>query len=200
MTAPTTPTEPPATRWQGLLVPVVLIGLMGAGKTSVGLRLAQRLGARFRDSDHEVEEAAGMSVPEIFERYGEPNFRSGERRVIARLLGEGPQVLATGGGAWMEAGTRAAIAELGISVWLRADLETLVARTAGRGHRPLLARGDPRQTLARLIEARHPVYALADVTVESRPNQSHEAMAERIVEALARHQAETGRPILREGA
>ena len=181
-----------------LVRPVVLIGLMGAGKSSVGLRLARILEAPFRDSDAEIEKAANMSVAEIFERYGEAHFRAGERRVIARLLGEGPQVLATGGGAFMDPETRALFAREAVTVWLRADLDLLVARTAGRTHRPLLNRGDPREILARLIEERHPVYAEADVTVESRAGQSHEQMACRIIEALAAHGRATGRGALRE--
>lgn len=181
-----------------LLRPVALIGLMGAGKTSVGCRLAQRLGVPFHDSDAEVERAADMSVAEIFEVFGEAGFRDGERRVIARLLGEGPQVLATGGGAWMQDATRAEIAARAVSIWLRADLELLVARTAGRGHRPLLNRGEPREILSRLVETRHPVYALADITVDSIPDQSHDAMAGRIEAALAEHARNTGRPLLRE--
>lgn len=181
-----------------LLCPVVLIGLMGAGKTSVGLRLAAQLHTPFRDSDHAVEEAAGMSVSEIFERYGEAQFRDGERRVIARLLAAGPQVLATGGGAWLRPETREAIAGHAVSVWLRASLDVLVQRTAGRTHRPLLATGDPRATLASLIEARYPVYALADITVESHADQSHEGMAARIVAALRTYQAETGRRVFAE--
>jgi shikimate kinase len=167
--------------------PVVLIGLMGAGKTSVGGRLAEMLGAPFRDSDAEIERAANMSVPEIFARYGEQHFREGERRVIGRLLDEGAQVLATGGGAFMDPETRALIDETAVSVWLRADLELLLQRTIGRTHRPLLNRGDPRETLARLIEERYPVYALADVQVDSAAGLTHDAMARRIVAALEAH-------------
>ncbi len=170
-----------------LVRPVVLIGLMGAGKTSVGAKLAELLGARFRDSDAEIERAAAMSVPEIFARYGEPHFRDGERRVIRRLLAEGPQVLATGGGAFMNAETRALIAETAVSVWLRASLDLLVSRTAGRTHRPLLNRGNPREILAGLIEERYPVYALADIHVDSRHGASHEQMARRVIRALESH-------------
>ena len=192
-----TSAQPEETRCR-LLRPVVLIGLMGAGKTSVGLRLAERLRAPFHDSDAAVERAANMSVAEIFEAFGEAGFRDGERRVIARLLGEGPQVLATGGGAWMQPETRAAIAGRAVSVWLKADLDLLVARTAGRTHRPLLNRDDPRAVLARLVETRYPVYALADVTVESVADQSHDAMAAQIEAALAAHGRGTGRAVLRE--
>ena len=182
----------------GLTCPLVLIGLMGAGKTSVGHKLAERLNVPFRDSDYEVELAADMSVAEIFECFGEAGFRDGERRVIARLLESGPQVLATGGGAWMQPATRAAIRDRAVSVWLRADLDLLVARTAGRAHRPLLNAGDPRKVLADLIETRYPVYAEADVTVESEPDLSLDAMARRIQAAVAAHARESGRTILRE--
>jgi shikimate kinase len=164
--------------------PVVLVGLMGAGKTSVGTRLAHLLGARFVDSDDEIERAANLSVPEIFERYGEDHFRSGERRVLARLLSGPPAVIATGGGAFMDSETRALVGARAVSVWLRAALDVLVQRTAGRTHRPLLNRGDPRAILGRLIEQRYPVYAKADLVVDSLAEQSHEQMASRILEAL----------------
>jgi shikimate kinase len=172
-----------------LVRPVVLIGLMGAGKSSVGARLAKLLGARFRDSDVEIERAANLTVPEIFERYGEGHFRDGERKVIARLLGGKPKVLATGGGAFMNEETRKLIAERAVSVWLTAELDLLVHRTVGRTHRPLLNKGNPREILAGLIKTRYPVYALADVHVESLPGQSHEQMARRIVAALEDHGA-----------
>ncbi len=187
-------------RARRLVRPVVLIGLMGAGKSSVGSRLAEILGVEFRDSDAEIEAAAAMSVPEIFERYGEPHFRDGERRVIARLLAGRPLVLATGGGAFMNAETRALIRRVAVSVWLRASLDLLVARTAGRAHRPLLNRGDPREILARLIAERHPVYAEAAVTVESQPGLSHEQMAERIIKELEAHGARTGEGALEDAA
>jgi shikimate kinase len=164
--------------------PVVLVGLMGAGKTSVGIRLAHQLGARFFDSDDEIERAANLTVPEIFERYGEAHFRSGERRVLARLLSGPPAVIATGGGAFMDAETRALMRDRAVSVWLRAALEVLLQRTAGRTHRPLLNRGNPRAILRRLIETRYPVYAEADLTIESQAEQSHEQMAGRILDAL----------------
>ncbi len=185
--------EKPALR---LVRPVVLIGLMGAGKSSVGARLADLLGGRFLDSDVEIERAANLTVPEIFERYGEEHFRDGERKVIARLLDGRPSVMATGGGAFMNAETRALIAKRAVSVWLQAELDLLVHRTAGRSHRPLLNRGDPRQTLAGLIETRYPVYAEADVHVESLPGQTHESMARRIVAALEDHGTRTGRGAL----
>jgi shikimate kinase len=163
---------------------VVLIGLMGAGKSSVGRRLAEALGAAFRDSDDEIAAAAGMEIPDIFAELGEPAFRAGERRVIARLLEGPPHVLATGGGAFMDAGTRALIAESAVSVWLRADLDTLVERTSRRNDRPLLKTGDPREILARLMAARDPVYAGADVTVDSRAGGPHEEVVAAILAAL----------------
>jgi shikimate kinase/3-dehydroquinate synthase len=145
---------------------VVLIGLMGAGKTSIGRRLAARLGLPFRDADAEIELAAGRTIPELFARFGEPEFRDGERRVIRRLLAGDPIVLATGGGAFMDRTTRAAVRESSVSVWLRCKLPTLVRRVASRSNRPLLANGDPSEILAKLMEARHPVYAEADVIVD----------------------------------
>lgn len=166
---------------------MVLVGLMGAGKTSVGTRLASLLGARFVDSDDEIERAANLSVPEIFERYGEAHFRSGERRVLARLLSGPPAVIATGGGAFLDQETRELVRARAVSVWLRATLEVLLQRTAGRTHRPLLNHGDPRAILARLIETRYPVYAEADLAVDSLADQSHEQMAGRLLEALRAH-------------
>ncbi|WP_026872668.1 shikimate kinase [Inquilinus limosus] len=147
---------------------LVLVGLMGAGKTAVGKRVAARLGLGFTDADHEIEAAAGCTIPDIFERYGEPAFRDLERRVIARLMRDPVQVLSTGGGAFMDPQTRAVIAEHGLSVWLRAELSVLAARTTKRSNRPLLRQGDPKAVLAGLMERRYPVYALADLTVESR--------------------------------
>lgn len=179
--------------------PVVLIGLMGAGKTSVGRRLAARLEAPFVDSDEEIVSAARMSVADIFQTMGEAAFRDGERRVIARLLEGGPQVIATGGGAWMNAETRAAIqARDATVVWLRAELDTLLERVGRKGGRPLLERGDPREILAELMAARHPYYALADVTVDSHAGDRHEAVVARILAALrGRGDVSDGR---REGA
>ncbi|MEM7178156.1 MAG: shikimate kinase [Pseudomonadota bacterium] len=164
--------------------PVVLIGLMGAGKSSVGTRLAAMMDAPFRDSDHEIAAVSKMTIPEIFDQFGEAEFRRLERRVIARLLEEEAGVLATGGGAFMQAETRAAIAERAASVWLKADLDVLVSRTEGRTHRPLLNQGNPRDILRDLIDQRYPVYGLADLHVESFMNQTHEEMAERIIEEL----------------
>lgn len=146
---------------------VVLVGLMGAGKSCIGRRLASRTGLAFIDADTEIEKAAGCTVSEIFRRYGETAFRDGERRVMSRLLADKPSILAAGGGAFMDPNTRALIRAQAISVWLRADLETLVARTKGRTHRPLLNGGDARETLARLMDQRYPIYAEADITVDT---------------------------------
>ena len=163
---------------------IVLVGLMGAGKTSVGRRLAAKLHLPFVDADQEIEAAAGCTVQEIFDRFGEAGFRDGERRVIARLLDQPPHVLSTGGGAFMDPGTRALIRDRGLSVWLRADLDILVARTARRDHRPLLRTGDPRDILGRLMQLRYPVYAEADVTVDS-DNRPPDETADRVVRAVA---------------
>jgi shikimate kinase len=163
---------------------IVLIGLMGAGKTTVGRRLAQRLGLKFVDADHEIEKAAGKSIPEIFAEDGEDFFRAGEEKVIARLLKDGPQVLATGGGAWMCEATRKRVREHGISVWLKADLDVLMERVSRRPGRPLLERDDPREVMEKLIEERYPVYTQADITVESR-NAPHQAVVAAIIRKLA---------------
>jgi shikimate kinase len=165
---------------------LVLVGMMGAGKSSVGRKLAQRLVLPFVDADTEIEIAAGMTIPEIFEVRGEPEFRSGEARVIARLLETGPQVLATGGGAYMNAETRRLIAEKGVSVWLKAEADVLMRRIKRRSDRPLLRTADPEATLKRLIDERYPVYALADLTIESR-DVSHEVIVDEVIEALAQH-------------
>ncbi|MBN8920194.1 MAG: shikimate kinase [Rhizobiales bacterium] len=162
---------------------VVLVGMMGAGKSSVGRRLAARLGIPFVDADNEIEAAAGMTIQEIFAVHGEPAFRSGEARVIARLLDGGPRVLATGGGAFMNADTRKAVRESGISVWLKADFEVLMRRVKRRSDRPLLKTADPGTTLRRLMEERDPVYAEADLTVASR-EVPHSAVVEDVVTAL----------------
>lgn len=146
---------------------IALVGLMGAGKTSVGRRLAQRLHVPFVDADTEIEIAAGATIEEIFERHGEAAFREGERRVIARLLEAAPQVLATGGGAYMDAATRALMRERAITIWLRAEIDLLLARVMRRNNRPLLKVGDPRAVLERLIAERYPVYAEADLMVET---------------------------------
>ncbi|MES1990076.1 MAG: shikimate kinase [Pseudomonadota bacterium] len=169
---------------------VVLVGLMGAGKTTVGRRLAQKLGLNFVDADAEIERAAGESIPEIFERRGEATFREGERRVIARLLEGGPQVLATGGGAFMDETTRQNIAARGTSVWLKADLEVLMRRVSRRGNRPLLKQGDPRATMERLMATRYPVYASADITVES-VEGPHEIVVDDVIARLDAYRKST---------
>jgi shikimate kinase len=163
---------------------IVLVGLMGAGKTRIGRRIAARLKLPFFDSDRVIEAAAGETIEEIFANRGERVFRDGERRVILRLLAEPVHVLATGGGAFMDPLTRAAIAERGVSVWLRADLDVLSARVARRNDRPLLKGGDPCAILAELIERRHPIYGEADLVVDS-SNGSPEATATRVIAALA---------------
>ncbi len=162
---------------------IVLVGMMGAGKSSIGRRLAARLGIPFVDADIEIEKAAGMSIAEIFTAHGEPYFRAGESRVIARLLEGGPQVLATGGGAFMNADIRAAIHAKGVSVWLRATIEVLARRIKRRNDRPLLKSTDPIETLKRLIDERYPIYEQADVTVESR-DVPHDAIVEEIIAGL----------------
>lgn len=162
---------------------LVLVGLMGAGKSSVGRRLAGRLGFDFIDADTEIEKAAGATIPEIFAAHGEAAFRDGERKVIARLLEHPRIVLATGGGAYMNAETRARIHERGISIWLKAELDVLAKRCARRSNRPLLANGDLRGTLERLMRERYPVYAEADITVIS-ADGPHEAVVEQILLAL----------------
>lgn len=163
---------------------IVLIGMMGCGKSSVGRQLAARLRLPFVDADHEIEQAANLTIPEIFDIHGEDYFRAGEQRVIARLLGQPPQVLATGGGAYMNAQTRAAIGEHAVSVWLKADLETLFERVSRKANRPLLKNPDPKGVMRKLIAERDPVYALADVTVVSR-DVSHDVIVDEIVAALA---------------
>jgi shikimate kinase len=162
---------------------IVLVGLMGAGKSKIGRRLAVRLALPFFDSDPEIEAAAGETIEEIFANRGERAFRDGERRVIARLLAQPAHVLATGGGAFMDLATRALIARRGVSLWLRADLCVLVERVARRSNRPLLKQGDPRAILAGLIERRYPVYAEADVVVDS-GDGSPEATVTRAIAAL----------------
>src|SRR5499433_3719475 len=162
---------------------IVLVGMMGAGKSSIGRRLAARLGIPFADADAEIEEAAGMSIADIFEAHGEPSFRSGEARVIARLLEHGPQVLATGGGAFINPQTRAKIHEKGISVWLKADIDVLSRRLRRRSDRPLLKTADPTMTLTNLLAARNPIYGEANIVVMSR-DVPHEVIVEEIVTAL----------------
>lgn len=164
---------------------IVLVGMMGAGKTSVGRRLASRLGLPFVDADQAIEEAANKSIPEIFAEHGEAYFRDGERRVIARLLRDRKQVIATGGGAFMNAETRAAVSDHAISVWLKADVDVLFERVRRRSNRPLLQTDDPEGTLRRLVDARYPIYALADITVASR-DVPHEHVVEEVMTALER--------------
>lgn len=164
--------------------PIVLVGLMGAGKTSVGRRLAEKLDIPFVDADHEIEAAAGKTIAEVFADHGEAYFREGERRVIQRLIGNGAQVLATGGGAYMNDETRARIQQHGISVWLKAPLPLLMKRVMKRQDRPLLKNGDPESVMRNLIDTRYPVYALADVVVESRDVQ-HGQMVNDVIRALA---------------
>lgn len=164
--------------------PIVLVGMMGAGKSAIGKWLADRLGVSFVDADTEIEVAAGMSIEEIFATLGEPEFRRGEREVIRRLLAGPPGVIATGGGAWMDAETRQAVRERGVSVWLQADFSVLWARVSRRTHRPLLKNPDPQGTLKRLMDTRYPIYAEADVTVES-DNGPKESTGLRVLEAIA---------------
>ena len=147
---------------------IALVGMMGAGKTVIGRRLAGRLGLDFIDTDHEIEAAASLTIPEIFARHGEAYFRDRECRVVARLIGGGPRVVATGGGAFIHAATRAALRAGAVSVWLKADFEVLMRRVRKRANRPLLQTPDPEGTLRRLIDDRYPVYALADAMVISR--------------------------------
>ena len=170
-------------------MPIVLIGLMGAGKTTVGRRLAHRLGLPFIDADDEIEKAAGCTIPEIFEIYGEQAFRDVEERVIERLIDERPRVLATGGGAYMAERTRKNIKAHAISVWLRADLDTLVDRTSRRSGRPLLENGTPRETLKDLMDARYPVYAQADIVVDT-GQESMDATVEEVYTRVSQSKAQ----------
>lgn len=162
-----------------------MVGLMGCGKSSVGRRLAAALELPFLDADDEIEAAADMTIPEIFEQHGEDYFRNGERRVIGRILGNGPQVLATGGGAFMNDETRAAIHDKGFSIWLKAELPILMRRVMKRDNRPLLKEDDPAAVMQRLMSVRYPVYALADLHIESR-DVPHETMVADIIKALVR--------------
>ena len=162
---------------------IILVGMMGAGKTSVGKRLAAKLGLPFIDADAEIEAGAQLTISEIFERFGEAYFREGERKVIARLLNGGPLVLATGGGAFMNAATRDNIAKQGVSIWLKPSFDVLLARVRKKSNRPLLKTADPEQTLRRLLEERSPTYALADFTVELLEG-SHDAVVDAILQRL----------------
>lgn len=156
---------------------IVLVGMMGAGKSSIGRRLASRLGIPFIDADTEIESAAGMTIPEIFEKHGEPYFRAGEARVIARLLDNGPQVLATGGGAVMDSQTRALIGQKGISIWLKADIEVLLKRTKRRNDRPLA------EKIKDLLPVREPIYAQANIIIQSR-DEPHDTIIDEIMGEL----------------
>ena len=165
---------------------VVLVGLMGAGKSCVGRKLAARLGVNFVDADQEIEKAAGQTVAEIFNNYGEPAFRELERKVMSRLMSGPSCILATGGGAFMDPDTRALVKAEGLSLWLRADLEVLVKRTAGRDHRPLLKTGDPREILQRLIDQRYPTYSESEVIVDS-ADQPADVTVDAVEAALRAH-------------
>ncbi|MBV2141996.1 shikimate kinase [Falsochrobactrum sp. TDYN1] len=165
---------------------VVLVGLMGAGKSTVGRKVATMLGLPFRDADNEIEAVSRMSVPELFATYGEEEFRDLERRVILRLLDDGPMVLATGGGAYMNAETRAAIAQAGVSIWLNAELDVLMDRVSRRQNRPLLKNDDPRGVMQRLMNERYPIYALADAQVMTRDDKK-EVIAGELIEVLTAH-------------
>lgn len=165
---------------------LVLVGLMGAGKTTIGRRLASRLGIDFVDADVEIEKAAGTSIADIFKDFGEAHFRDGEQRVIARLLGSGPQVLATGGGAFMNEKTREATRQHGLSIWLKADLDVLMKRVSKRSHRPLLQNDDPETVMKRLIDERYPLYANSDITVDSKEGP-HDDVVDEIIKALDAH-------------
>jgi shikimate kinase len=171
---------------------LVLVGMMGAGKSTIGRRLASRLAMRFVDADAEIELAAGMSIPEIFETHGEPHFRDGEARVIARLLGNGPMVLATGGGAVLREETRLRIRERAVSIWLKADAEVILRRVRRRADRPLLQTADPAATIERLIAERESVYQLADVTVASR-DVPYERIVDECIDLLHRRLAAADR-------
>jgi shikimate kinase len=194
--------EPSATAILSLLGSrsIVLVGMMGVGKSSIGRRLAARLGVPFVDADAEIEKAAGMSIADIFARHGEADFRSGEARVIARLLDGGPQVLATGGGAVMNADTRAAIKAKGVSIWLSAELDVLMRRINKRKNdRPMLQTADPAATLRELLVTREPVYAQADITVQSR-EVPHDAIVSEIMTVLAVFLNAPGAPQQGDGA
>jgi shikimate kinase len=180
---------------------IVLVGMMGVGKSTVGRRLAARLRLPFFDADHEIEAAAAMTISEIFTAHGEPHFRDGEARVITRLLGGGPLVLATGGGAFLRAETRERIAASGVSIWLRADADVIMRRVKRRADRPLLKTPDPEGTVARLLAERQPVYELADLVVDSH-DVPHEKVVDDCIGALREYvgrgaatlKAQTGTP------
>ncbi|KQZ96031.1 shikimate kinase [Mesorhizobium sp. Root157] len=165
---------------------IVLVGLMGAGKTAIGRKVATTLGLAFVDSDQEIEDVSRMSIPELFDLYGEPEFRALEQRVIVRVLEGGPQILSTGGGAYMNAQTREAVRANGVSIWLKADLDLLMERVSKKQNRPLLKNDNPRAVLESLMNERYPVYATADLTVVTR-DERKEVIAAEVIEALGRH-------------
>ncbi|WP_274626514.1 shikimate kinase [Arvimicrobium flavum] len=172
---------------------VVFVGLMGAGKTAIGRRVAATLGLPFLDSDQEIEAVSRMTIPELFDRYGEPEFRSLEQRVIARVLDHGPQILSTGGGAFMNPQTREVIAAKGVSVWLKADLDVLMDRVSKKQNRPLLKDPNPRGVMERLMSARYPVYSTADVTVNTREERKEVISAE-VINSLLSHLSAPAKP------
>ena len=185
------PAGPPEERHAALLDrlggrSIVFVGLMGAGKTAIGRKVATVLSLPFVDSDHEIESVSRMTIPDLFERYGETEFRALEQRVILRVLENGPQILSTGGGAFMNAQTREAIAGHGVSVWLKAELDLLMDRVSKKQNRPLLKNPDPRAVLERLMGERYPVYATADLTVPTR-DERKEVIAAEVLEALCGH-------------
>lgn len=165
---------------------IVFVGLMGAGKTAIGRQVAQILDLPFADSDHEIEAVSKMTVPELFERYGEPEFRALEQRVIERLMKGGPRIVSTGGGAFMNAQTRQVIRDHGLAVWLKADLDLLMERVSKRQNRPLLKDPDPRGVMLRLMEERYPIYAQAHLTFETR-DAKREIITEETLQAIARY-------------
>lgn len=175
---------PASERAKGLTKSVVLVGLMGAGKSTVGRRLADQLGVKFMDSDSEIEAAADMTIPEIFERFDEQYFREGERRVITRLLAGEPCILATGGGAFLSSENRAIVREGSVSVWINAELETLWDRVKDKTTRPLLNVENPKDVLTKLLEDRYPLYGKADIVVKSEAGDPHEVVVSAIIEAL----------------
>lgn len=164
---------------------IVLVGMMGCGKSAIGRRLANCLKLKFVDADDEIEKAAGKSISEIFEEHGETEFRNGERKVIARLLNGGPQVLATGGGAFMDPETRERVREKGISIWLKADLDVLMRRVSRRDHRPLLKTGNPQAIMSRLMKERYPIYGQAEIVAESR-EVPHDQIVSEIIAQLGK--------------
>ncbi|MEE2774254.1 MAG: shikimate kinase [Pseudomonadota bacterium] len=163
---------------------VVFVGLMGSGKSSIGRRLGEKIDIQFVDSDDEIELAAGMTISEIFNKFGEPYFRAGEERVVNRLLSGEPKVIATGGGAFLSERVRSVIDLHGFSIWLKADLDTLWARLHGKGNRPLLKVSRPKEKLKRLIEERNPIYGMANIMVQSKKNTTHAAMVLKLIKLL----------------